>query len=83
MCTHVKLFQVTAGNIHSFQIHSKEMLLIMYPKYLILDMMKRIHLHCGSLGSIMCVWILVKKQNICVRIKNPDLDFSKEMHSEI
>ena len=60
-CVHVlKLFRVTVGNVHSFQIHSKEALLIMYPKYLVLDMMKRIYLHCGSLESIIRVWIQSK-----------------------
>ena len=29
----LKLFRVTAGNIHSFRIRSKETLRIMYPKY--------------------------------------------------
>ena len=39
----------------------------MYPKYLVLDMTQRIHLHCESFGLIIRFWI-----------KNPDLDFSKE-----
>ena len=40
----LKLFQVTAGNVHSFRIRSKETLRIMYPKYPVLDMIQRIHL---------------------------------------
>ena len=39
----------------------------MYPKYPVLDMTQRIHLHCESFGLIIRFWI-----------KNPDLDFSKE-----
>ena len=57
----IKLFQVTAGNIHSFRIHGKETLRIMYPKYLVLEIIQRIHLPCGSFGSIICFGILVKK----------------------
>ena len=76
----LKLFQVTAGNVHSFRIRSKETLRIMYPKYQVLDMIQRIHLHCGSFGSVIRFWILVKKRNICFRIKNTDLGFSKETH---
>ena len=37
----LKLFRVTAGNIHSFRIRSKETLWIMYPKYPVLDMIQR------------------------------------------
>ena len=59
----LKLFWVTAGSIHSFQIRSKESVWIMYPKYPVLDMIQRIHLGCGSL-----FWI-----------NNPFLDFSKDM----
>ena len=77
----LKLFQVTVGCIHSFRIRSKETLRIMYPKYPVLDMIQRIHLHCGSFGSIIRFWILVKKRNIRFRIKNPNLDSSKETHS--
>ena len=44
------------------------------------DMILRIHLCCGSFGSIIRFWILVKKRNIRFRIKNPDLDFSKETY---
>ena len=76
----LKLFQVTAGNVHSFRIRSKETLRIMYPKYPVLDMIQRIHLRCGSFGSVIRFWILVKKRNICFRIKIPDLGFSKETH---
>ena len=74
----LKLFRVTAGCIHCFRIRSKETFRIMYPKYPVLDMFQRIHLRCG--GSIIRFWILVKKRNICFRIKNLDLDFSKETH---
>ena len=76
----LKLFQVTSGNVHSFRIRSKETLRIMYPKYPVLDMIQRIHLRCGSFGSVIRFWILVKKRNICFRIKNPALGFSKETH---
>ena len=34
-----------------------------------LEMIKRIHLPCGSFGSIICFWI-----------KIPDLDFREETH---
>ena len=54
---------------------------IMYPKYPVLDMIQRIHLRCGSFGSIVRFWILVKKRYIRFRVKNLDLDFSKETHS--
>ena len=37
----LKMFRVTAGNIHSFRIRSKETLWIMYPKYPVLDMIQR------------------------------------------
>ena len=67
---------VTTGSM----ICSKETLLIMYLKHPVLDMIQRIYLHCGSFGSIICCWILVKKRNIHFGIKNPDLDSSKEMH---
>ena len=76
----LNLFRVTAGSIRSFRIRSKEMLRIMYPKYPVLDMIQRIHLRCGSFGSIIRFWILVKKRNIYFRIKNLDLEFSKETH---
>ena len=76
----LKLFRVTAGCTHSFRIRSKETFRNMYPKYPVLDMIQRIHLRCGSFGSIIRFWILVKKRNIRFRIKNPDLDFSKETH---
>ena len=74
----LKLFRATAGCIHSFRIRSKETFRIMYPKYPVLDMIQRIHLRCGSFGSIIRFWVLVKKRNIHFRIKNLDLDFSKE-----
>ena len=77
-----KLSRVTAGKIHSFWIRSKETLRIIHLKYLVLDIIQRIHLHCGSFGSIIRFRILVKKQNICFRIKNLDLDVSKEMHPQ-
>ena len=73
----LKLSRVTAGKIHSFRIRSKETLRIIYPKYPVLGMIQRIHLRSGSFGSIIRFWNLVKKRNICFRIKNPDLDFSK------
>ena len=65
------LFQVTTGSIHSFRICSKEKLQIMYPKNPDLDMIQRIHLHCGSFGSMICFSILVKKrtQKRAIRIK--------------
>lgn len=78
----LKLSRVTAGKIHSFWIQSKETLWIIHLKYLVLDIIQRIHLHCGSFGSIICFRIFVKKQNICFRIKNLDLDVSKEMHPQ-
>ena len=74
----LKLFRATAGCIHSFRIRSKETFRIMYPKYPVLDMIQRIHLRCGSFGSIIRFWVLVKKRNIHFRIKNLDLDFNKE-----
>ena len=67
-------------SLFSDPIRSKETLRIMYPKYPVLDMIQRIHLRCGSFGSIIRFWILVKKRNIYFRIKNLDLDFSKETH---
>ena len=78
---------VTTGSI----ICSKETLLIMYLRHPVLDMIQRIYLRCGSLndpqrriidpnfGSIICCWILVKKRNIHFGIRNPGLDFSKEV----
>ena len=74
----LKLFRVATGCINSFWIRSKEMLRIMYPKYLVLDMIQRIHLRYGSFGSIIRFRILVKKPNIQFQINNPFLDFSKE-----
>jgi len=65
----LKLFRVTAGNVHCCQIRSKETLRIMYPKYPALNMIQRTHLRCGSFGSIIRFWILVKKRNIRFRIK--------------
>ena len=38
----------------------------------------RVHLRCGSCGSIIRFWILVKKQNIRFRIKSPDSLLSKD-----
>ena len=60
-----------------WRIRSKETLRIMYPKYLVLDVIQRIHLHCGSFGSIIRFWILLRKRSIRFWIKNPDLDFIK------
>ena len=62
----LKLFRVTAGKIHSFRMRSKETLLIIYLKYPVLDMIQRIHLRCGSFGSIIRFWNLVKKNEISV-----------------
>ena len=53
----LKLFRVTAGNIHSFQIRSKETFRILHPKYPVLDMIHKIHIRCGSFGSIIRFWI--------------------------
>ena len=78
----LNLFRFTAGCIHSFRILSKETFRIMYPKYPVLDIIQRIHLRCGSFGSTIRFSILVKKRYIRFWIKNPDLDFSKETHSE-
>ena len=50
----------------------------MYLKYPVLDMIQRIHLRCGSFGSMIRFWILGKKWNIHFRIKDPDLDFTKK-----
>ena len=74
----LKLFRVTAACIHSFRIRGNETFRIMYQQYPVLDMIQRIHLRCGSLGSIIRFSILVKKRYIRFRIKNPDLDFSEE-----
>ena len=41
----------------------------MYLKYPVLDMIQRIDLRCGSFGSMIRFWILVKKRNIRFRIK--------------
>ena len=79
----LKLFRVTACCIHSFRIRRKETLRIMYPKYPVLDVIRRIHLSCGSFGSIIRFWILVKKRNIRLRIKNPDLDFNEKAHPNL
>ena len=76
----LKLFRVTAGCIHSFRIRSKETFRIMYRKYPVLDMILRVHLCCGSFGSMIRFSIFAKKRYIRFRIKNPDLDFSKETH---
>ena len=67
-------------SVYSFRIRSKATFRIMYPKYPVLDMIQRIHPRCGSFGSIIHFSILVKKRYIRFRIKNPDLDFSKETH---
>ena len=48
----LKRFRVTAGKIQSFRMRSKETLRIIYTKYPVLDMIQRIHLRCGSFGSI-------------------------------
>ena len=77
----LNLFRVTAGSIRSFRIRSKETLRIMYPKYPVLDMIQRIHLRCGSFGSVIRFRISVKKRNILFRIENPDLDLIKEINA--
>ena len=51
------MFRVTATNVHSFRIRSKETLQIMYPKYPVLDTIQRIHLLCRSFGSMIRFWI--------------------------
>ena len=74
----LKLFRVIDGSVPFFgSVYSKETLRIMYPKYPVLDIIKRMHLCCAS---IIRFCILVKKRNIPFRIKNPDLDFIKETH---
>ena len=78
----LKLFRVTAGCIHAFRILTKETFRNMYPKYSVFWIYRRIHLRCGSFGSTMRFSILVKKRYIRFRIKNPDLDFSKETQPE-
>ena len=51
-----------------FGFHSiKEMFQIMYPKYPVLGMIQRIHLRCGSLGSIIRFLTVVKKFSISKR----------------
>ena len=53
----------------------------MYSKYPGVDIIQRLHLRCGSItsfGSIIRFWVSVKKRNICFRIKNLVLDFSKK-----
>ena len=57
----LKLFRVTTGSFHSFQIHSIETLQIIHPKYLVLDMIQGIHLCCESFGSVIHFWILIKR----------------------
>ena len=47
----LKLFLVTADSIHSFRIRSKNTLQIMHPKYSVLDMIQRILVCCGLVGS--------------------------------
>ena len=55
----------------------------MYPKYPVLDMIQRIHLRCGSFGSVIRFWISVKKRNILFRIENPDLDLSNTLDVDV
>ena len=62
----LKLFWVTAGSIHFFQIRSQESLRIIYPKYPVLDMIQGIHLSCGSFGSIIHFWILVLRNKMFI-----------------
>ena len=68
----IKLFRVVADSIHSFRIRSKETLRIMYFK---------------NPPLLWIIWINTpfldfckELRNIRFRIKNPDLDFSKETH---
>ena len=68
----LKLFRINASCIPSFQIRSRETLRIKYPEYPVSNMIQRIHLRCGSFGSIIRFWILLKKRNIRFRIKNQD-----------
>ena len=71
-------FRVTAGLavLTLFgSIQSKETLPIMYPKYLVFDMIQRIHLRGGTFGSMILFWILLKKRNIHFRIKKYGYEF--------
>ena len=57
-------------------MRSKETLLIIYLKYPVLDMIQRIHLWIIWINNPFLEFSK-KKRNICFRIKNLDLDFSK------
>ena len=72
----LKLFQDSP----SARIRSTETLRIMYPGYPVFDRIQRIHLRCGSFGSIICFWILAKEQNIRFQIIIGNFDFSKETY---
>ena len=74
----LKLFQVTSGNVHSFRTRCKETLRIMYLKYPVLDTIQRIHLRCGSFGSVIRFWILVKK----LRDDDDDDDDDDDNHDD-
>ena len=77
----LKLFRVTTGSFHSFQIRSIETLQIMYPKYLVLDMIHEIHLCCGSFGSVLNPFLdFNKEMKYPFLDQKSGLDFSKEMH---
>ena len=71
-------FRVTAGLAVLTlvgSVQSKETLQIMYPKYPVFDMSQRIHLRCGTFGSMILFWILLKKRNIHFLIKNYGYEF--------
>ena len=75
---YLKLFRVTAGNVHSFRIRSKETLR-MCPKYPVLDNDPK------NPPPLWIIWIhdllldLTKETKYPFRIENPDLDLSKEI----
>ena len=48
--------------------------------YPVLDVTHIFHLCCGSFGSIIHFLDFSEERNVCFRIKNPDLDFSQEVH---
>ena len=48
--------------------------------YPVLDVIHIFHLCCGSFGSIIHFLDFSEERNVCFRIKNPDLDFSQEVH---
>ena len=56
----LKFYRVTAGNVHSFRIRSKETLRIMYPKYPVLDKPVAAYQYCVH-GSRLSLWILIPR----------------------